>query len=114
MIVLRWILRLLGAILALAAVASLVASPLEISFRDIARTGGQAGFFLMVAGFVAGWKWESTAGIMILTGYVVFAVANRILFVNWILLLFPIIGIGYLITGRSKGRKKTAMRGKIY
>ena len=97
--ILRWILRILGSLIALASVATVVAWPIDVSLADVMRTVVQAAFFLMIAGFVAGWKWEFAAGVMILSGYAVFAAINGIVYLNWMLALFPLIGAGYLFLG---------------
>lgn len=92
-----WIARLLG--LALMLLFLIIAfgeglpSPANMTLHESLAF---VGLILMLAGVALGWRRELPGGLVILGGYIVFAVANQEVIVNWIFGMFPLCGLLFL------------------
>ena len=104
-IALKWFSRVVGSIIVVLTIISLIFQPLEISRHNITQLLNLCAYGTMIAGFIVGWKHEGISGILILSGYCVFAVLNGIIYLNWILALFPLIGLIYLYVWWCTGQK---------
>ena len=95
-IALRWFSRVVGSIFVALTIISLIYRPPEMSQYDSTQLLELFAYGTMIAGFIVGWKREGISGILILSGYCVFAALNGIIYLNWIQALFPLIGLLYL------------------
>ncbi len=52
---------------------------------------------LMLLGLMIAWKWHGMGGLLVITGYIVFAGLNGRLLLNTPFAVFPIIGLSYAL-----------------
>jgi len=101
----RWTARIIGTLLllliAVFAIGEGLPNPLILSPREILLFAAIA---MMLVGLIVAWKWEGIGGLLILGGYIFFAVVNHgapfnIVFGPWLL-----TGLLYLACGLMKSK----------
>jgi hypothetical protein len=95
----RWLARIIGALLLVFVVILAIGEGVLNPFTQPARV--QVGFLalaLMLAGILAGWRWELVGGVLSLAGWCLFvgAVANFPGGLNWFFWLLALPGFLYV------------------
>jgi len=96
--IIRWTARIIGSLLLLLFIFFLFGegppNPFNLTFSE--HFLGIA-MLIMAAGLIIAWKWEGGGGILILGGFVLFAVLNRGIQLNLVFGPMLLCGILYLI-----------------
>jgi hypothetical protein len=56
-----------------------------------------AGLLAILVGLIVGWKWQATAGLLIIGGMMIFHVVQGKIWLNWVFGLFDITGILFIL-----------------
>jgi len=56
-----------------------------------------AGMLAMLAGCILGWRWEGIAGLLVISGMMIFHIIEGKLWLNWTFGLFDLAGILFLL-----------------
>ncbi len=101
----KWILRVLAAIMFIFMCLFFVGAfevegwPVGLTVSEIVMFVGMG---MMIMGLVVFWFHELLAGIVVLSGYLIFVITNMIssgkFFSGWIITIFLILGVLFLIT----------------
>jgi len=95
----RMVARFLGSMLflmiAMFAVGEGLPNPLALSVKEAVIFGS---FIIMLGGLIAAWKWEGTGGLIILAGYLIFALINPDSFSPGIITIFPLTGLLFIFS----------------
>ena len=101
----RWTARILGTLLllliAVFTIGEGVPNPLHGLLRENLLT---VAMLTMIVGQIAAWKWERIGGLLILGGYILFAVVNHGVQFNVVFGPWLLTGLLYLACGLMKSK----------